>query len=237
MGKAIRSFIDAIGRWQIVQSLVVFIKPFVWPWILALLTAGAGYWGHQPLMWVLMASALAFMGTIVGIFFAGTYRDRITPANKILYLGTQVNYDLVALTRHGRRAQTTGAIPARTLSKTQIGVVLQNSAGFPIEAHMESAETMMEGLAPPRSMFPKQPVVILPGNSMMFLDDPIDMDGHVCEKLEGHMKISVKYGLPGRRKFELHFNGRVEALMRPEGFIQGTYTHWDSELTSLPTRN
>jgi hypothetical protein len=233
----LKSLIDWLGRWQVVQSVAAFVKPFVWPWLLAMLTGLTGYFGGQPWMWVLMASALAFMGTIVGIFYAGIYRDRNSPVNKVLYMGTQVNYDLTPLPRKSRRAQATGAAPARTIDKIQIGVALHNSARFPIEVTLHTAETEMEGERPPRTMFPKQPSIVLPSNTVFIMDDPIDMDGHPCEKLEGHMALTVKYGIPGKEKHELQFNGRVEALMRPEGFIPQVYTHWDSELVSLPTRS
>jgi hypothetical protein len=83
---------------------------------------------------------------------------------------------------------------------------------------------------------PKQPTVILPGSTVFVTDDAIDMDGHPCEKLEGHMDLTIKYGRPGKEKYTLHFAGRVEAMMAQEGFVNQVYTHWDSELINLPTR-
>jgi hypothetical protein len=231
----IRSFIDWIGRAQVVQSILTFIKPFVWPWLVAMVTGAAGYWGHQPLMWIVMAAALTFMGTVVGVFFADAFRDRKSPLNKILYTGTAVNYDLKAMPRQSRRAAATGILQARILDKMQVGVFMHNSAPFPISAILEDAETEMEGLQPPRSLFPRAATVIVPGNTVLIMDDPIDMDGHICEKMEGRMNMKIKYGYPGKEKFTMQFKGRVEALMRPEGFLQGTYTHWDSD-QSLPTK-
>lgn len=235
MGKWFKNILDWVGRWQVLQQLLALIKPFVWPWIFAVLTAAAGYVGHQPLMWILMASGLAFMGVSVGVFFADTYRQRKTPVNKLLYAGTQVNYDLKDLPRSARRAAATGAVQARTLDKIQIGVSLHNSGPFPISAILENAETEMEGMKPGRSLFPRQPTIIGPANTYLIMDDPIPMDGHICEKLEGKMDLVVRYGLPGKENNVLRFKGRVEALMRPDGFLNGTYTHWDSD-QSLPTR-
>jgi hypothetical protein len=231
----LKDLLDWIGRWQVVQSVIAFIKPFVWPWIFAVLTAGAGYIGDQPAMWIVMASSLAFMGVGVGVFFSSTYRDRNSPLNKLLYAGTAFNYDLKPMERRARRAAATGAVQARLLEKTQIGVFIHNAAPFPISAMLESAGTEVEGLTPPRSLFPRKPVIITPGNTVIMSDDPISMDGHVCEKLEGKMDIRIRYGFPGNEKYSLQFKGRVEALMVPEGFLQGTYTHWDSD-QSLPTK-
>jgi hypothetical protein len=115
-------------------------------------------------------------------------------------------------------------------------VALHNSARFPVSVILVSAETEIEEEKPPRGTFPRTPTIILPGNTVFVMDDPIDMKGHPCEKLEGHMDLHIKYGLPGKEKLELHFAGRVDALMRPEGFLNQVYTHWDSDLVSLPTR-
>lgn len=235
MWKLIKDVLDWIGRWQVVQGIVTLLKPFVWPGIAAMLAGAAGYVGHQPVMWIVMASALSFMGVGVGVFFGDTYRDRKSPRNKLLYTGTAFNYDLKPMERRARRAAATGAIQARLLDKTQIGVFMHNSAPFPISAILESAETEVEGMKPPRSLFPRAPVTITPGNTVIIADDPIPMDGHICEKLEGHMSITIRYGLPARENLTLRFRGRVEALMRPEGFLQGIYTHWDAEQT-LPTK-
>lgn len=230
-----KRFIDFIGRVQVVQSILAFLKPFVWPWVAAVLTGTVGYFGNQPLMWVLMASALSFMGVSVGFWFIDNYRQRKSPVNKFLYAGTAFNYDLKPMARQARRAAATGAIQARLLDKAQIGVYMQNSAPFPISAFLETAETEIEGIKPPRSLFPRQSVTILPGNTVLMADDAIEMDSHVCEKLEGRMDLKIKYGMPDDEKHELRFRGRVEALMRPEGFLQGTYTHWDPDQT-LPTK-
>lgn len=232
----LKQFIDFIGRIQVVQSIIGFIKPFIWPWVYAMLIGAAGYYTHFPLVWVLMATAMAFAGVAVGIVYADAYRDRHSPLNKIRYAGTITNYDLTPLNRKGRQASKAGAPPIRTLAKTQIGVALFNSAHFPISVILENAKTEMEELEPPRSEYPRPPVLIVPGNSVFVMDDPIDMEGHPCEKLEGRMNLKIRYGLPGKEKYELNFAGRVEALMRPEGFLSGNYTHWDAAQAGLPVR-
>lgn len=235
---AFKSFIDWIGRFQVVQSLLAIFKPALMPGLSAILTGAAGYFGGLPLMWILMATALVFMGVIVGIFFIEARANMRTPSNKLRYAGTIVNYDLQPARRHDRRAAVAverragGSQPPtlqRHLDKTQIGVSLHNSASFPISAILVSAETEMEEKKPPRTDYPKAPVLILPGNTLFMMDVPIPMDGHPCEKLEGRLNLKIKYGFPGREKYELLFKGKVEALIRPEGFLQMTYTNWDSQ--------
>jgi hypothetical protein len=148
--------LDWFGRFQTVQWIVQVLKPVIFPAALTMLTGAAGVYGHEPFMWIFVACALAFMGTVTGVFFAGFTRDRTTPEHKILYQGTRVNYDLTPLVRRARRAQTSsGAIVSRTLDKVQLGVILQNAARFPISVTLVAAETEMEGIKPPRSMFPR----------------------------------------------------------------------------------
>ena len=204
--------------------------------MLAVTAGGAGWIGHMPLMWIIMAAALTFMGTMVGIFFSGTYRDRISPEHKVLYQGTHVGVDLTELPRKARRAQATGAVPARTIEKIQIGIYLQNAARFPISVLLENAETEVEEETPPRSMFPKRPTIIVPGNTVFVVDDAIPMHGHVCERLEGRMKLKLLYGMPGREKYSLYFAARLDIVMYPNGVMQQVLTNWDSPNTSLPTR-
>jgi hypothetical protein len=238
MGKLFRELLDWISRFQAAQSIIAFAKPALWPVVYAVLTGAAGYLGNLPVMWILMSTSLAFMGGVVGIFFIEARQTNRSPANKLRYTGTLVNYELQPQPRRERRGAqaierkaltTAPPVVQRHLEKTQIGVQLHNNAPFPISLVVISAETEMEGMFPPRTSYPKPPVVILPGNVVFVTDEAIPMNGHPCEKLEGRMNIKIKYGLPGKEKHELTFKGKVEALMRPEGFNQMTYTHWDTD--------
>ena len=231
-----RAILDWIGRWQIAQSLWLFAKPILLPVVLAAAAGGAGFAGHLPLMWIIMATALTFMGAMVGIFFGGTYRDRTTAEHKVLYQGTHVGCDLTELPRKARRAQATGLTPARTIEKIQVGVYLMNAARFPISVILQDAETEIEGETPPRTMFPRPPTVIVPGNTVFVVDDAIPMHGHVCEKLDGRMKLALRYGLPGKEKYLMHFSAKLDLVMRPDGVMQQIMTNWDSLTTSLPTK-
>jgi hypothetical protein len=228
--KPITSALDWIGRYQVVQSLLA-VK---WPAGLALLAAMSGYVGHAPLMWIVMATAMTFMAGIVAIFFSNQYSQNRTPAHKLRYNGTLTNCSVMPLNRKSKRAAQsvtgdTQSVVQRHIDKIQIGVSLFNSAPFPIFVHIEHAETEMESKTPPRTKYPKDSVEILPGNVVFMTDQPISMDGHPCERIEGKMDIIVKYGRKNDEKYELRFKGKVEALIRPDGFLQGNYTHWDSQ--------
>lgn len=228
-----RSFLDWIGRWQILQG----IFSAKWATGAAMLTAASGYLGDLPLMWILMASALVFMAISVALVQTDYNREIKTPLNKLRYTNTLVNYELVPLNRRTARAkdklseQNKGLL--RHIDKVQIGVSLRNIANFPISVILENAETKMEGKEPPREKYPKKPTILLPGNTLWISDAAIPMENIPCEKLEGEMKIKIRYGLQGKENFSLDFNGKVEALMQPVGFVTNIYTTWDSEQVSL----
>jgi hypothetical protein len=234
-----KSVLDWIGRFQVIQSVFGFLKPIIWPFGLAAMTGGAGILNHQPIMWVIMASALVFMAIVVSLYFGASYSIAKTPNNKLRYIGTLVMHDLTPENRLTRRAKSANnsaiLTTVRAINKVQIGVQLHNIANFPISVYLKSAETTMQGKAPPRSIFPKPSVTIVPGNAVILVDDPIDVGGLACGKIEGSMDIAVKYGLPGKEIYELRFKGKVDALFLSNGFLQSITTQWDSNLPQLPS--
>ena len=118
-----------------------------------------------------MAVALTFMAVITGMFFLRYYAAMITPTHKILYAGTVVNFELHPLNRLSRRASAATNKPIhRALDKMQVGVALQNSASFPISVLLAEANTEMDGRKPPRSLFPKKPVLVFQGNVVTITD-------------------------------------------------------------------
>lgn len=225
---------DWIGRWQTVQSIVTFLKPTFGPFVVAALAAITGIAGHEPWMWIIMATSLTFMATIAAMLFAKYYSFMRSPAHKLRYMGTTYTQDLHPLNRQGRRtSDTTGRIVKRTIDKSQVGVQLHNSAHFPISAILVEADTEMDGNRPPRATFPKKPVTIFPGNVIMMMDDAIPMNQTPCERLEGRLYIKIKYGLQGNENNELIFKAKLEVLIREDGFVHGTYTHWDPQQSSV----
>ncbi len=221
--RLIKAF-DWFARYDLVRTLITA----KYPTILALATAGLGFATNQSYMWIAMASSLVFMAVTVGYVYARAWKDSKNPQHKLIYVCTAVNYDLLPLNRHQNR-QSPKSTVVRKLDKTQIGVALRNNAGFPISVILHSADTEMEELKPARTPYPKSPTIVLPGNTMHIMDTPIPMNALPCAKLEGKMKLEIKYGLPGNEVYDLNFNARVEALMQPVGFINGIYTHWESD--------
>jgi hypothetical protein len=223
------------GHTQTINTIVQaeFFRTLLVPTVTALATGTAGFFGHIPLMWVIMATALAFAGAAVGILSASSYLERKNPAHKLQILKTLFNYDLVPIggpnrrqRRHAAREGGAPAIPAfRHFVKGQIGLEIWNRSSFPMSIIVMNAETEIEGLKPPRTTYPKKPVIIQPGTTAWVHDEPIDLENSICDNLDGMMDITVKYGLPGRENFEITQKGTVEIFMEPFGQIKGIYFH------------
>ena len=219
------------------------------------ITGASGIWGGIPLMWVLMASALAFGGVATGMLRSSEYIERKNPLNKLIYEGTDFRFDLrpAAIPEQlnmfggqGNRQQRRAAarrsrdaaprmlsageisphVAPRFLDKAQVGVTVKNSASFPISCMMYEATTEVEGLTPPRATFPRDKTTILPGNKVTFFDDKIEMDGFECGHIFGRMNIVLEYGLPGKEKFDLIFNAKLEIPMEPFGWLPRVQSSW-----------
>lgn len=196
-----------------------------------MITAASGYWGQFPLMWILMATAVAFMAATQSLLRSSEYRERKNPLNKIIFVQTAFNLDLVVdtgLNRKQRRSQQPGTItlPARHIEKAQLGVELRNDATFPISMFLESADSTLMDFTPPRSHFPKPPTILYPGLVVRVVDDPIDMGGIAAQNLSGTLKMKIRYGLPGKERFEMNFNATAEIHIQPFGIITGINTQW-----------
>jgi hypothetical protein len=214
----LRRVLEWIAHFETVHSIVQaeFFRTLFWPTLATLMTGAAGILGHIPLMWILMATILAFMGASVELLAASLYIERKNPQNKLTYLGTHLNRDLhptpvpvfgnrrqrLAQKAQGQDKQTLTDQQMmvgvrRTLDKAQIAVQVQNNATFPISVILESAETEIEGFKPPRGKFPKERTVIFPGNPPVFVsDDAIEMEEYESQRMAGKIDWVLKYGLP-----------------------------------------
>jgi hypothetical protein len=224
------------GRAETIHSIMQaeFFRTLLLPMVTTVATGAAGVLGHIPLMWVIMATSLAFAGTAVGLLSASTYLERRNPAHKLQVMRTLFNFELVPISGPNRKqrryASKEGGAPAvpafRHFVKGQLGFEVWNRSSLPISLQVLAAETDLEGLKPPRGKFPKKAVIIQPGTTMWVHDDPIilDMD---CDDLDGMTDITVKYGLQGKERFEIHHKGTVEIFMEPYGLLKNVYFHPD----------
>jgi hypothetical protein len=114
----------------------------------------------------------------------------------------------------------------RNIEKAQIAVELVNAATFPISCFLETADTELEGIKPPRSDFPKPKTLLLPGNKVRISDDPIDMDEHQSGPIAGKMNFIIKYGLPNKEYFEICLRANLVTQMTDFGLVTSVAASW-----------
>lgn len=250
MGRAFRAIGFADSAHTIVQA--EFVRTLLAPTVVAVLTGASGIYGEIPLMWVIMASSVAFGGAMTGMLRGSEYIQRKNPLDKMRYMETSFLCDLrpaplpmasnAQANRQQRRAASSQKARKqpqrilrsseisvgvnRELDKCVIGITVKNEASFPISCLMYMARTEMEGLTPPRTEFPKDKMTILPGASVTFRDAKIDMQGKPCGRLSGNMDIWLKYGLPGKEHFDLKFKATLDIQLEPFGLVVAVHTKW-----------
>ena len=227
--------LEYLGHAETIHTLVTadFVMRLVWPTVLAVIGAASGWIGGIPVMWIMVGTVLIFGGVVQTFLRVDEYRERKDPSHKLAVIKTLFNYTLAPVPgpnrRHRRSAAAQGGAPAvpafRNLIKGQLGIEVWNRSSFPMSLIVQAAETKVEELEPPRVKYPKKPVMIQPGQTMWVHDEPIDMGDMLCDNLEGEMDITVKYGLPGRENFEIHWKGTVEIFMEQYGQLKVVYFH------------
>lgn len=236
--------LEVLGHIETVHTIAQaeFVRTLLLPTVTTVATGTAGILGGIPLMWVFMATAVAFAGSAVGILAASSYLERKNPAHKLQVIKSLFNFDLVPIAgpnrKHRKAAAAQGGVPAvpafRHFVKGQLGFEVWNRSSFPISIIATAADTEIEGLKPPRAKYPKEPLIIQPGTAIWIHDDAIDLGNMLCDNLDGKMDMTVKYGLPGREHFEIRQKGTVEIFMEPYGLLNGIYFHPTSSDAGLP---
>jgi hypothetical protein len=144
----IKPGIEWISRFQTIQTLIhtEFFRTVFLPLVWTVLTAWSGYSQHVPIMWILMATSLVFMASIITMVGFESLKIQKTPLNKLKY-DPVFQCDLVPAEKPGNRHQRRSAAhnPSLTLSSSQIdpnvtralakgqlGIQLMNTASFPI---------------------------------------------------------------------------------------------------------
>ena len=251
--KIIKPVLEWIGHAETLHTIAQaeFFRTLFWPGVATVTTAITGVLGGIPVMWVIVGSAVAFMATSQGLLRASEYLERKNPLNKLSLRGAYFTCDLTPAPlplpppsgnrrqRRARRAQSqqppsiltpsmiNPGVP-RNLDKGQLSVELKNNASFPISCILYNAATEVAGMTPPRTTFPKIASTVQPGNIFRITDDAINMNGLPCGRLAGKINMIIKYGLPGKERFELRLNGTVDIVMENFGIVTQVNVGWMS---------
>jgi hypothetical protein len=212
-----------------------FVRTALLPTVISVMAAISGYMQGVPVMWIFVGTSLVFMAVTQALLRGDEYRERKNPLNKLTWAGTHVTAELdvaAGMSLFGlQQLQPNMMVPGvpRNLEKGQIAVELKNNATFPISCFLESAATELQGITPPRSQFPKAPVLIGPGSAVRLADDAIIFHKPMpCGRMAGKMDITIRYGLPGRERHQLRYVATLDIPMENWGFIPMVVTAWSS---------
>lgn len=184
-------------------------------------------------MWIIMAALVSFAATTHGMLRSSEYLERKNPLNKLGFNGAFFRCDLLPVQS---ATPTMGGAPVtlsphalnpgvpRQIDIGQVGIKLKNSASFPISCILFNADTEVAGIKPPRTVFPKNASTVQPGSSFNVPDERMNMNGLACGNLNGKIDMLIKYGLPGKEKFELHLVCDLAIKMENFGLVAGVHT-------------
>jgi hypothetical protein len=236
--RVIKPVLEWLSHFETIKAIIYsdFFRITLLPLVWTVLTALGGYVQGLPIMWVMVGTAASFTLVVLGMAGVWLLKQQNTPQNRlvynVIYQGdlTPANPSLLG-NRHQRRTQarrpphqqlsSTQLDPnvTRTIDKGQLGIEVTNNALFPISCILQSAKSEIEGFEPPRTDYPKLPVVIAAGQKIRICDEAMQMDQFPCQRLAGEIDLVVKYGLPGKEHFELHVKGPVAVVMEHYGHV------------------
>lgn len=226
-----------------------FFTEWILPFVLPVAAAVAGYLQHEPVMWIITAFSLCLMGAIVAYAAFLLLCEKSTPQNKLHFdVIYHQDLDRPQAPLSGNRQQRRSGQPARLLGlqelmpeinrkieRAQIGAEITNNAAFPISIILEAATTTIGGEMPPRSVFPRAPVIVEAWSKVRILDDAIDMDGIPCQRLSGQLDMTFRYGKPGRERFEQRPRGIIDVVMTEFGFVSQVALNFTDKTVNLQT--
>lgn len=211
------------GHFETIQTVIhtEFVRTLLWPTVLSATAAAGGYFGGFPLMWVVMASALTFAGTVHGLLRGSEYIERKNPRGKLRFIQTHIGMDLVPLQNPNRVQRRQGApMQPRLIERMQLGMEVRNDASFPIWLFVEHAESEIEGNTPPRTAYPKGAACIPPGVTLSCTDERMSMNNFPCgKKIAASYTVRIKYGLEGNERFELEHAANLEIHTHQLGLV------------------
>lgn len=233
-GHALHSIIHS----EIVRTILV-------PVVMTMATGTAGALGGVPLMWVIMASCVAFGSVSAGFLAVNAYKERTTPENKLRFNGCVFNFELAQTPQPNRKQRRATASATRRdaqdelqpqvreITIAQLGVELWSSATFPLSVILEDAESEFEGETPPRTKYPKERSPVLPGVPFRVCDTRMTLDNAVeCGRLEGKCRFKIKYGHIGKEIYTMELRmRRVDILMDVNGFYRGNQVEWEEVIS------
>lgn len=199
MWNRIRPIVDQFATLQTLYQLLSA------PTAVAMLTGVSGYLGGIPVMWIIVASTIAFAMTAHGLLRISEVTHRMAVENKLQFLNPHIVMDC-EWGKDGR--------PTR-ISKMNVGVTLMNRALFPIEYVITSIHAVVENRV--ANAIKLEGFIATSASQALFASwpDAIDLADLNTLDIKGRLDFEIQYGHPGRRiyviKRKLEFDVTVHA--------------------------
>lgn len=203
MWNRFKGFVIWILSWLFPSPQVIYAGVLAMiPTAVAALAFVQGYMQEMPWMWVIMATSLTFAAATHAYLILSIWRDRRNPANKLVFSNL-------------RYLKTVNA------PQWSLGFAVQNSSTFPIEAELCQIATKIVDRVPLKTISTGQILFIPAGGQGWFDDFAIEVPTTPKTPIDGTLEATIKYGHPGKRKFEMKLRKWVTAASDEEGNFLG----------------
>lgn len=196
------------GGWKELRSQIIgWGISILSPWISAAVVFMAGLM-QLPIAYALTAAGVMFAAVSFGAFYFYNLFFQRSAEAKLIPLAPQV---MVGAPEHEG---------TRTIKTIQIGMLLQNSATFPIEYKVTALSFLVGDRVNPNSNIGPLHAVVYPNTIGAFMPDGIDIhDFTLPTQFECRLHATIEYGRPGGRTFELKKGFRVKVTVNPLGHV------------------
>lgn len=197
------SFTSGVVKWIGWQ-----VASFCGPFVIGIVTTWSGRLGDgSSWMWSIMAGALAFGGSAVGIYFALAIVARQRVNGRLELICPQAAIDI-----------NTGGIT--------LGVQLRNSAENTMEFEIVSVQTELGGIYSTNKPFSKTVFEIPAGGIGWFNDHSIQIQrGNTSSVWSGSVVAEIKYGHPRSRKYAMNIKCAVHIRFDANGNYEAIAWH------------
>jgi len=174
---------------EALKVLVGLGLPFAVPAVVAI----AAYLEGRQLAEIIALAVFVFAMTAFGLLNFDAWRQRRTPLNKLRMLTYTFGWNDVKDSQ------------GKTIAIKNARVVLnfENRASFPISVIVKELNVAIEGHVATKQTERGVPLILQAEGSGFFRDDLIEMHSLPLQNLEGRMKYVLIYGRPGREKYEI----------------------------------
>lgn len=183
---------DASVGWVLDRGLSVLV-----PWIVSIWAAVLSYLEQSPMALLVLLASLVFWAVASGMNSFDLFINRRSPQSKLVFGNPLMNLNVDGQTQK--------------IKGLQFGFEIANNADFPIEYQVDLIESSIFGRINPDPVHVNRGTVLEARSKSAHWDAHIPYDDTMAGKrLEGSLQVRLRYGRPGRLRYE---NSRAVQLI------------------------